>query len=144
MKQILLYALLFLVWSCMNSCGDLSSQKEIDSEFEEIVFGVRLVEDSAMVEKYLNYHRNMWPEVEKSFKIAGYNNIRLYRYGNYITMIVKVPKGSDLGKMGQIGNDSHPRVGEWNSLMNNFQRGFPGVAAGQTWVEMDMFYEYSK
>lgn len=116
----------------------------METDFEEHVFAVRLVEDSSMVEKYLDYHKNVWPEVEKGFKIAGYENIRLYRFENYITMIVKVPKGSDLGKMGQISNDTNPRVAEWNKLMDGFQKGLSETVEGQTWVEMEKYYEFKK
>ena len=51
MKHILFYMSIFLVWSCLNSCGDRSNRNEVNTAFEEIVFGVRLVEDSSMIEK---------------------------------------------------------------------------------------------
>lgn len=139
-QQAILYILSLtgILYSCCNPSNSIT----METDFEEHAFAVRLVEDSSMVEKYLNYHKNVWPEVEAGFKKAGYDNIQLYRFENYITMIVKVPKGSDLGQMGQISNDSHPRVAEWNKLMDGFQKGLPGTLEGQTWVEMDKYYEY--
>ena len=126
----------------MNSCDNSSCREDDETEFEEHVFGVRLVEDTVIIEKYLNFHQNVWPEVEKGFKKAGYEHIRLFRFGNYVTMVVKVPAGSDLGRMGQISSESHPRVAEWNKLMDSLQKGLPGTVKGQTWVEMEKIYEY--
>ena len=123
------------------SCDTTSDNTRVDSVYEEFVFGIRLVEEPDMVEKYLNFHRNIWPEVEKGFQIAGYNNIRLYHSDNYVTMIVKVPRGSDLGKMGQISNDSHPSVNEWNKLMATFQLGLSG-SKDQSWAQMEKIYEF--
>lgn len=142
MKKLQSILLIFLVTGGFYSCYNSSNSKNMKSDFEEHVFAVRLVEDSSMVEKYLNYHKNVWPEVEAGFKKAGYESIQLYHFGNYITMIVKVPPGSDLGEMGQISNDSNPRVAEWNKLMDGFQKGLPGTREGQTWVVMEKYYEF--
>ena len=68
----------------MNSCDNSSCREDDETEFEEHVFGVRLVEDTVIIEKYLNFHQNVWPEVEKGFKKAGYEHIRLFRFGNYV------------------------------------------------------------
>lgn len=142
MKQLQNILSILILTGTFYSCCSISNSKIMETDFEEHVFAVRLVEDSSMVEKYLNYHKNIWPEVEAGFKKAGYENIRLYHYENYLSMIVKIPKGSDLGKMGQVSNDSHPRVAEWNKLMDSFQRGLPGTLEGQTWVEMEKYYEF--
>jgi L-rhamnose mutarotase len=133
---------MLLITFLASACALRSNTR--GTEFEEYVFGVRLVEDSAMQQKYLDYHQQIWPEVEEGFRKAGYEQVRLFCYGHYITMVVKVPKGSDLNRMGQISNDSHPRVAEWNKLMDGFQRGLPGTADGQTWVMFDKLYEFKK
>ena len=113
-------------------------------KYEEYVFAVQLVEDSAMIREYLEYHQNIWPEVEAGFKKAGYEEIRLYRFENFVTMVLKVPLGSDLNHMGKISNDSHPKAAEWNQLMDGFQQGLPGTKEGQTWALMEKYYEYTR
>ncbi len=123
------------------SCETTADKTKDDTVYEEFVFGIRLVEEPDMVEKYLDFHRNIWPEVEKGFQIAGYENIRLYHSDNYVTMIVKVPVGSDLGRMGQISNESDPRVDEWNRLMATFQVGLSG-SRDQSWTQMEKIYEF--
>ncbi len=142
MKKLQSILLILLVTGVFYSCYNPSNSISMETDFEEHVFAVRLIEDSSMVEKYLNYHKNVYPEVEAGFQKAGYESIRLYHFENYITMIVRVPKGSDLGEMGQISSDSNPRVAEWNKLMDGFQKGLPGTLEGQTWMEMEKYYEF--
>jgi len=133
-NAILSLILIGIICSCNNTVTE--------QENEEYVFGVRLIDDGEMVQKYLEYHQNVWPEVEKGFEEAGYKQIRLYRYGNYVTMILKVPKGADLAKMGEISKNSDPKVEEWQNLMDDFQRGLPGVEEDQKWVMLEKIYEF--
>lgn len=133
------YVLLLLVMGLICSCS--SGEKEL--EYEEYVFAAQLVDDPEMVEKYLDYHKNVWPEVEAAFEKAGYRQIRLYRFGNYITMTIKVPKGSDLDSMGQTSMESHPKVEEWQGIMDGFQKGLPGAGRLQKWVVLEKYYEFN-
>ena len=130
---------IFLVCLLMN----IACQKP-EVEFDEYVFAVQLIDNDKKVEEYLNYHKQVWPEVEESFKKAGYEKIRLYRFGNFISMIVRVPKGSDLEKLGMKAESSHAKVKQWNNLMTTYQKGLPGVKSGTTWVMMDKIYEFDR
>lgn len=108
---------------------------------EEHVFAVQLVDDDQVRERYLAYHADIWPEVEQAFARAGYEHIRLYYHSGLVVMIVTVPADADLGAMGQIAEASHPRVAEWNRLMDGFQRSLRGVS-GETWLPLDRIYEF--
>ena len=133
---------MILLTGCLLSCSTSFDSGEEEMKYEEYVFAVQLVEDSDMISEYLDYHQNIWPEVEAGFKKAGYEEIRLYRFENFVTMIVKAPLGSDLNQMGKICNDSHPKVAEWNQLMDGFQKGLPGSQEGQSWAAMEKYYEF--
>lgn len=121
-----------------------SGCKHETKELDEYVFSVQLVNDSDKIQEYLEYHEEVWPEVEEGFKKAGYHSIEMYRYNNYLTMVVKVPKGSDLMKIGAAKELNTERVKTWNSLMSTYQRGLPGTPKGTTWVPMHKFYEFDK
>ncbi len=110
---------------------------------DEYVFAVQLVNDSVKMHEYVEYHKKVWPEVEDGFTKAGYKNIRLYRFNNYITMIVEVPEGADLNEIGKTEALHTDRVNEWNTLMTTYQKGLPGVKEGTTWVAMEKIYEFS-
>lgn len=114
------------------------------SDHDEYVFAVQLVDDQKKIDEYLKAHEQIWPEVEESFRKAGYERIRLFRFGNYISMIVEVPEGANLDQLGQLSLSYHERVQEWNSLMSGYQQGLPGTKNGQTWAPMELIYEYTK
>ena len=144
-KRYYLCFLLFVALVLTSvACGQTDRGSAPDSNpepTEEHVFAVRLVEDDFERERYLAYHADIWPEVEQAFAIAGYEHIRLYYHSGLVVMIVTVPAGSDLGVMGQTAEASHPRVAEWNRLMDGFQRSLRGVS-GETWLPLEHFYEF--
>jgi len=113
-----------------------------EHEYEEKVFVVNTVDNNEKLKEYLQYHKQVWPEVEAGFKKAGYKRIALYRFNDLIVMTIKVPKNADLDKMGKLAESYSPRCAEWNKLMNTYQRGVKGTSTGQTWVEVGPFYEF--
>ncbi|CAL1517919.1 L-rhamnose mutarotase [Chitinophaga sp. MM2321] len=124
------------------------TQKQVEvkkvQEFEDRVFVVNIVHDSLKLKAYLNYHKQVWPQVEAGFKKAGYRKIVLYRYDYLLVMKITVPVGADLGEMGKLAEASDPRCAAWNKLMNTYQQGVQGTLPGQTWVEAKPFYQFSR
>ena len=119
----------------MYHCGKQSQEipiKNEENKFDELVFAVKLINDSTRISEYLKYHEAVWPEMEAGFKSAGFQSIKLYRTANLVTMILKIPKGADLGIMSKSAEDHHPRNKEWNKLMSEYQMGLPHVEEGQT------------
>lgn len=121
-----------------------SGCKHETKKLDVYVFSVQLIDDSDKIQEYLEYHEAVWPEVEEGFKKAGYHSIEMYRYNNFLTMIVKVPQGSDLKEIGAAKELNTERVKTWNSLMSTYQQGLPGTPKGTTWVPMSKFYEFEK
>lgn len=113
-----------------------------ESGFEEKVFVVNTIDNGVKLNEYLQYHKQVWPEVEAGFKKAGYKHIALYRFNDLIVMSIKVPENADLDKMGKLAESYSPRCAEWNKLMNTYQQGVKGTSAGQKWVEALPFYEF--
>ncbi|PXX30584.1 L-rhamnose mutarotase [Arenibacter sp. ARW7G5Y1] len=136
MKKVIQVTLICCLLFFSNGC------KQDIPQFDEYVFAVQLVNDSHKKREYLDYHKKVWPDVEKGFKKAGYHSIKLYIYDNYITMVVKVPKGTDLEQMGATKELNTDKVKDWNSLMSSYQKGLPGTTEGTTWVPMVKFYEF--
>ena len=124
--------------ACSGKQNDAKNQEQL----EDKVFVVNIVHDSLKLKEYLDYHKQVWPQVEAGFKKAGYKKIVLYRYDYLLVMKITVPVGADLGEMGQLAEASDPRCAEWNKLMNNYQKGVEGTMPGQTWVEAEPFYQF--
>ncbi|GAB3346970.1 hypothetical protein GCM10027566_00510 [Arachidicoccus ginsenosidivorans] len=112
------------------------------TKWEQHVFVVNIVPDSARLAKYLSYHQHIWPEVEAGFKKAGYKEISVSRFKNLLVMTVIIPQGANLDSMSKIAEASNPKCAEWNRLMDQFQRGVSGTAPGQKWVEAKQFYHF--
>ena len=57
-------------------------------------------------------------------------------------MTVRVPVGANLDQMGKLAESYSPKCAEWNALMDTYQQGVSGAAAGQKWAETNLFYEF--
>lgn len=145
MKKIFSYVIVFTaVYATvmLTGCSEKQNAQKAQQQLEEKVFVVNLVHDSLKLKEYLDYHKQVWPQVEDVFKKAGYKKIVLYRYGYLLVMKIAVPIGADLGEMGKLAESSDPRCAEWNKLMNTYQKGVEGTSPGQTWVEAKPFYQF--
>lgn len=129
----LLPELLIVLMVFLGSCNE---------HLEEKVFVVNVIDGDKPLQEYLQYHKQVWPEVEAGFKKAGYKKITLYAYDHTIVMSIVVPAGADLAAMGKIAESFSPRCAEWNKLMASYQKGVSGTKPGQTWVEVQPIYQY--
>lgn len=141
MKKIM--CILLVVTLVVTSCKQKQEEVQKVQELEDKVFVVNIVQDSLKLKEYLDYHKQVWPQVEAGFKKAGYRKIVLYRYDYLLVMKISVPVGADLGAMGKVAEASDPRCAEWNKLMDTYQQGVPGTLPRQTWVEAVPFYEFN-
>jgi len=48
-----------------------------------------LKNDPTLIAEYEVYHRKIWPEIEKSIKDSGIDNMEIYRTGNRLFMIME-------------------------------------------------------
>lgn len=123
----------------------ISCQKAANSEkTKELVFVVNLVDDEQKVKEYLSYHKKVWPEVEAGFKKAGYKKINLYCFNKSLVMVITVPENADLNQMGQTAEAYNKKCKEWNQLMDTYQVGVNGVAAGQKWAQTELIYSFKQ
>lgn len=122
------------------SCTPMNKADQSSTLLEDRVFVAKIVADSNALKEYLQYHQSVWPEVEAGFKKAGYKKIVLYRFNHLLVMTITVPRNADLNAMGKLAESYSPRCMEWNKIMNSYQTGVDGAAAGQTWVEVNPFY----
>lgn len=125
-----------------SACRQSSAAATTREQLTEKVFVVDIVKDEQKLKQYLDYHQQVWPEVEAGFKKAGYKKITLYRYDHLLVMTIVVPEGANLDEMGKVAESYDKRCAEWNRLMNTYQVGVEGTSPGQTWVEAKPFYSF--
>lgn len=104
---------------------------------------IDLKDDTALIAEYEEYHKRIWPEIERSILESGINNMAIYRTGNRLFMIMDVDDNFSFEK--KANEDSaNPKVQEWEQLMWTYQQALPTAAPGQKWVPMKKIFELVK
>jgi L-rhamnose mutarotase len=99
-----------------------------------------LKDDAAMIVAYEEYHRNVWPEIIKSIKEAGIEQMEIYRTGNRLFMIMEVNDDFSFEKKA-IADAANEKVQQWEQLMWKYQQGLPMSKPGEKWILMKKIFE---
>jgi L-rhamnose mutarotase len=99
-----------------------------------------LKDDPVLIAEYETYHRNIWPEITKSIKDSGIENLAIYRTGNRLFMIMDVSDSFSFPEK-NAADAANPIVQDWESLMWNFQQALPWAGPGEKWVIMDQIFD---
>ena len=99
-----------------------------------------LKDDAALIAGYEEYHRSVWPEIIKSIKDSGIEQMEIYRTGNRLFMIMEVNDDFSFEKkaMADAAND---KVQQWEQLMWKYQQALPASKPGEKWVLMKKIFE---
>ena len=98
-----------------------------------------LKEDAALIAEYEEYHRNVWPEVLKSIKEAGIEQMEIYRTGNRLFMIMETNDDFSFEKKAAMDADNE-KVQQWEQLMWKYQQRLPIAKPGEKWVLMEKIF----
>ena len=101
---------------------------------------LNLRDDPATIERYKEYHRNVWPEVERSLKEVGITGMKIYLLGRTLFMYLEavdtfVPE-RDFGRYLELD----PKCREWDDLMRTYQEKNPLAKEGEWWATMEQVY----
>ena len=94
-----------------------------------------LVNDPELIAAYEEHHRQVWPEILKSIRDAGIENMEIYRYANRLFMIMEVSEAFSF-EAKAAADAANPKVQDWETLMWRYQQALPGAAPGEKWVLM--------
>lgn len=133
-----LYKDVFYRFNRKKHCG-----QEPVKEWDNIILSTNLVNDNGLQKEYLDYHATQfekWPEVAKGFCNADFQQLRIFKNGRQLILVISIPKGADLDKLNPRTTLNNPRMDEWNNLMKRYQEGIAGTKPGETWV----FFEKNK
>jgi len=102
-------------------------------------FALDLKDDPELIQKYIEHHQNVWPEVIKSITDSGIIQMEIYYAGNRLFMIMETRDDFDPEAKAEADR-KNPEVQEWEVLMDKYQQRLPFSKTGQKWVSMEKIF----
>ncbi len=102
-------------------------------------FALDLKNEPALIEAYEEHHKNIWPEILKSIKDSGIENMDIYRVENRLFMIMEVNEDFSLERKKEM-DFSNPTVQKWEKLMWQYQQALPKANPSEKWVPMKKIF----
>ena len=102
-----------------------------------------LKNDPELIRKYEEHHQAVWPEVKRSIKEAGIEEMEIYRYGTRLFMIMETNADFSFETKQQAVQDNS-KVQEWEELMWKYQQQLPGAVKGEKWVIMNRIFQLTE
>ena len=94
-----------------------------------------------LIAEYKQYHApgRAWPEITKSIRDSGIENMEIYLLGTRMFMIMDVNEGFSFEAKAKADR-LNPKVREWEELMLKFQQPLPQSAPGEKWMLMEKIF----
>jgi L-rhamnose mutarotase len=99
-----------------------------------------LKNDLQLIAEYRRYHETIWPEITRSIKASGIEDMEIYLRGTRMFMIIEVNEDFSFEAKAQA-DGSNPRVQEWEKLMSTFQQVLPDAKPGEKWLRMERVFK---
>jgi len=101
-----------------------------------------LKDDPQLIAEYKRHHQSVWPEVLKSIRGSGIDDMEIYLLGTRLFMVMEVDDNFSFEAKAQLDR-TNPRVQEWEKLMWQFQRPLPQAKPGEKWLPMERIFKLS-
>jgi L-rhamnose mutarotase len=101
-----------------------------------------LKDDITFIAEYEEHHRNVWPEILKSIKESGIEQMEIYRAGNRLFMIMETKDDFNFEKKAEM-DSANDKVQQWEKLMWKYQQALPKAKPGEKWMLMKKIFETS-
>lgn len=107
---------------------------------QRFCFSTELRNDQESIERYIEHHRAVWPEILESLHAAGVEHMEIYRLGERLFMIMDTTDDFSLERKAAM-DLSNPKVQEWEWLMETFQRVDSNAGWSEKWRRMERVFE---
>lgn len=102
-----------------------------------------LRDDPEMIDRYVEVHAHVWPEIQAGIREVGILDMQIYRFGRRLFMIMDTTDDFDFVK-DNARLASLPRQAEWEAYVAQFQGCDPDAPSTAKWQLMDMIFELDK
>src|ERR1700730_10103560 len=99
-----------------------------------------LKDDPELIAEYKRYHEKIWPEVTRSIKDSGIDDMEIYLLGTRMFMIMEVNETFSFEAKAKA-NQLSPTVQEWETLMGTFQTTLTQARAAEKWLLMERVFK---
>ena len=98
-----------------------------------------LKDDAQLIANYEDHHEKVWPEILKSIKESGIEQMEIYRINNRLFMIMETNDDFSFERKADM-DASNKKVQEWEALMWKYQQAIPGGKPGEKWRLMEKIF----
>jgi len=99
-----------------------------------------LNDDPKLIAEYKRYHQKIWPEITKSIRDSGIEDLEIYLLGTRMFMIMEVNDTFSFDAKSE-SDRANPKVQEWEQLMWQFQSPLPQAKSGEKWLLMERIFK---
>lgn len=96
-----------------------------------------------LIAEYVRCHEKIWPEITRSIKDSGIEDMEIYLLGTRLFMVMEVNEHFSFEAKTKADREN-PRVREWEALMWKFQKPLPAAKPGEKWLLMDRIFKLEK
>ena len=102
-----------------------------------------LKDDAQLIAEYKLYHEKIWPEITRSIKDAGIEDMEIYLFGTRMFMVMEVNERFSFEAKGKADREN-PKVRAWEELMWKFQLPLPEAKPGEKWLLLERIFKLEK
>jgi L-rhamnose mutarotase len=103
-------------------------------------FTLDLKNDPALIAEYKRHHERIWPEITKSIRESGIEDMEIYLLGTRMFMIMEVGEKFSFEAKAEADR-RNAKVQEWEQLMWKFQQALPQAKPGEKWLPMERVFK---
>ena len=101
---------------------------------------LELRDDREMIEKYVEAHSHVWPEIQEGIRSVGILDMQIYIHGNRLFMICDTTDDFDwLEDNARLA--TLPRQAEWEAYVARFQGCDPNAPSTAKWQLMELIFK---
>ena len=98
-----------------------------------------LVDNEQMIEKYVEVHKHVWPEIIQGQREVGIIDMQIYREGRHLFMIMDTVDEFDFKRdMSRLA--TLPRQAEWEAYVSQFQGAKAEARSDEKWQLMERIF----
>jgi|SRR5215469_8268134 len=101
---------------------------------------IKLKDDPAVIARYLEYHRNVWPEVERGLRSIGIRRMLIFLLGRQLFMYLETDDAFDMERDFPRYEASSARIKEWQDLMASMQEPVADARPREWWARMELVF----